>query len=138
VTSRPSINISATLTLPTNCGVSPANLLLVVASLGIVVDEFIRPDDAMMKDVGPCGVFHACPGDDRLPIDNTAAGRPLHARHLPLDPHLVSLKPGQAIAIHTYLPVHEVDELAQDIQLGFYLPMIHLLTLPAARDSRDS
>lgn len=83
-------------------------------------------------------IFNARPGDDRLPIDNTAAGGPLHTRHLPLDSHLVSLKPGQTIAIHTHLPVHEIDELAQDVQFGVYLPVIHLLILPAAHDSRDS
>lgn len=53
----------------------------------------------------------------------------LHARHLSLDPYLVSLKPEQAIAIHAYLPVHEAHELAQDSQFGVYLPVIHLTTL---------
>jgi len=82
-------------------------------------------------------IFNTCPYDDGLPVDNMEAGRPLQERHLPFDADLVPLKPGQAIAIDTHLPVHEVNELPQDIKPGVYLLVVHLPMIASMLDSRE-
>jgi len=61
------------------------------------------------------------------------AARPLQERHLPFDADLVPLKPGQAIAIDTHLPVHEINELPQYVQFGAYLLVVHGNVLPEGR-----
>lgn len=59
---------------------------------------------------------------------------PLHARHPAARSVPCFPQAGQEIAIHADLPVHQAHELAQDSQLGVYLPVIHLTTLSAASD----
>lgn len=76
--------------------------------------------------------FDTHPSDNRLPVHNAPAGEPLHARRLPLDPYLVPRNPNRQ---SQYTPTCRfTHELAQDSQLGIYLPVIHLTTLSAASD----